>query len=309
MTWLAAYLGIPFHAKDVKLKKAGRISEGHESRQVAPLRVAMWRLLESMLKDMNEFRKTLAFFWVMMVVSVVRPKHLQSSVVHVCGFRFEGHCTMSKGRIDGRRRPFWWAASTIGLSGANLADTWAEVQAVAGAGSSRRPFIMPDFLPPRASLSEVSGFADVPMPRARILAFSNELFHYKQVPRALLDDISGLYAGRRVLPTVADVAQCNPSERLDVGGWYCKEAAAKAAMPNRYNAVRLYVQADVKHCLVQGVAAAVRKLESSRGAPKDPSWEQIFDFWPAGKRNKLAREGDKSFTEERGANQAVERTT
>ena len=93
------FLGINFHVKDVKVRKAGRVADGHEARQVEPMRVAMWSVLECMLRDLNDFRKILAFFWVFMMVTVVRPKNLQSSVIAVAGFCFEGHCALSKARI------------------------------------------------------------------------------------------------------------------------------------------------------------------------------------------------------------------
>ena len=119
------------------------------------------------------------------------------------------------------------------------------------------------------------------MPRARILRFSGDAFRSFGVPDALLDQIDGLYSARRVLPTLADVAQYDAPEKLDIGAWYHRETVAASAMPHRYSAARLFVQVSLKHNFIQSAAVAFQKYSSSPNySEKNLEWEQLFEYWP-----------------------------
>ena len=95
-----------------------------------------------------------------------------------------------------------------------------------------------------------------------------------------IDAIEGVYSARHILPTFAEVANLNPSDRLDVGGWSSRAAAQDTAMPNLYSAARLWKMASIKERVIEGIEhahAAYSKLPEYRA---DLVWESIFHLWP-----------------------------
>ena len=87
-----------------------------------------------------------------------------------------------------------------------------------GAGIPERQFIMPDFLPARSDWSTAKSFSDQPMPLDKILRLMGPFLRSMGLPVAELDQITGIYSGRRVLPTLADLDQAPPEVRLDIWG-------------------------------------------------------------------------------------------
>ena len=108
------------------------------------------------------------------------------------------------------------------------------------------------------------------MTRARILRFSGEVFRSNGFPEELLQQLEGLYSARRVQPTLADLAQYDPVEKLDMDGWYNREVAARSAMPHRYSSARLYVQASLKHNLVRSARIAFDMYSAGNAAKTNP---------------------------------------
>ena len=100
------------------------------------------------------------------------------------------------------------------------------------------------------------------------------------IPLEEIDEISGLYAGRRVLPTVADYAQKPPEFRLDVGGWSDKNSATRNAMPNLYSAARLQTQVARKRELLVTANLALGNYMKLENACLHPSWDMLFEVWP-----------------------------
>ena len=85
----------------------------------------------------------------------------------------------------------------------------------------------------------------------------------------MVDQIEGLYSARRVLPTLADASFYSDVEKLDIGGWFSKDASSRSAMPHRYSSARLFVQATLKKNLV---VAAGKAFQAHRAkAPMSPN--------------------------------------
>ena len=72
------------------------------------------------------------------------------------------------------------------------------------------------------------------------------LLRSQGLPIEELDQITGLYSGRRVQPTIADYCQKPAELRLDVGGWSDKASSDRVAMPNLYSGARLQTQVNRK---------------------------------------------------------------
>ena len=79
-----------------------------------------------------------------------------------------------------------------------------------------------------------------------ISRFSVGMFKAGGLSDGEIDAIKGVYSARHILPTFAEVANLNPSDSLDVGGWSSRAAAPDTAMPNLYSAARLWKMASVK---------------------------------------------------------------
>ena len=60
-------------------------------------------------------------------------------------------------------------------------------------------------------------------------------------------------------------------------------------MPHRYSSARLFVQAILKHNLVQATAIAFRKYNRSENAQSNPEWEELYPFWSKDKFLDMAR--------------------
>jgi hypothetical protein len=146
-------------------------------------------------------------------------------------------------------------------------------------------------IPDRVGLGQLQSFSTQEvMPRAKFLRLSAELFREMNIGSADIDDIKGLYCARRILPTLADLARYEPSERLDTGGWFSAADKARVSMPDRYSSGRQFTIATLKHNLVQSAAEAYRAARVKQPNADNPSWEELFKYWPKGPRYDLRTE-------------------
>ena len=56
----------------------------------------------------------------------------------------------------------------IGITGVGIRERIEYSLSITGATSKIRPFALPDFVPPRASIFDAQGFSDEPMPLGKI---------------------------------------------------------------------------------------------------------------------------------------------
>jgi hypothetical protein len=113
-----------------------------------------------------------------------------------------------------------------------------------------------DVEPERTPLKHVVALTTTHMSRSKLLRYTAELRNECGLPKEVALEFGGLYAGRRVQPTLADIERYGDSERLDIGGWYSKSVSASTAIPNRYSSARQYTVASLKHNLIQKAAVA-----------------------------------------------------
>jgi hypothetical protein len=216
MKWLRDELGMDFHPDNLKLKSVTRLPNNHEKQQVAPLtprHILMW---SQCLEVIGLFHHAIAFSWHLLINSAVRPKHLFASKVRLAGTRFEGICQLSRQRIAGRRRSYWWSAPTTAFDGTDLREFFETIcEATGHLEDESMPLILA-FLPPRSSLDKVTSLGDTIMTRSSFLRHSLFLLKARKIPTRLIESIEGLYATRRILPTLADIARLTPDQKLDV---------------------------------------------------------------------------------------------
>jgi hypothetical protein len=89
---------------------------------------------------------------------------------------------------------------------------------------------------------------------------------------------------------MADLARYDPSERLDTGGWFSAADKARVSMPDRYSSGRQFTIATLKHNLVQSAAEAFKTAQLKHPSDTNPTWEDLFKFWPKGPRYELRSE-------------------
>jgi hypothetical protein len=111
--------------------------------------------------------------------------------------------------------------------------------------------LLPAFLPPRSSLDKVTSFGYTITTRSSFLRRSLFLLKARKIPTKLIESIEGLYATRRILPTVADIARPTPDQKLGVSTWVDSEQKVRLAMPHRYSEVCLFTTAQAKHSLLR----------------------------------------------------------
>ena len=96
-----------------------------------------------------------------------------------------------------------------------------------------------------------------------------------------IDELFGLYAFRRILPTLAHQSNFSTEERLDVGGWTDPAAKTRIDMPALYSSAHSFRQISLKSELVEMATSALALFHtSSKETTINPSWETIFGFWP-----------------------------
>ena len=66
--------------------------------------------------------------------------------------------------------------------------------------------VLPDMGPDRAPLHEITEFKSGPMPRAKFFRLSADFCKAQGFSKDLLAEVIALYACRRILPTLADIA-------------------------------------------------------------------------------------------------------
>ncbi len=63
------------------------------------------------------------------------------------------------------------------------------------------------------------------------------------IPQEVIDEITGLYALRRIVPTLAHVSELSEVALLGIGGWVDSKDQSRMAMPFRYSEANMIMQA------------------------------------------------------------------
>ena len=136
----------------------------------------------------------------------------------------------------------------------------------------------------------------MPLPKVRRLI--TLLLRSLGTPPSALDAIEGLYSFRRILPTLAHKSEFDTTERLDVGGWTDAKDKTRASMPNLYSAAKLHMQNTRKSetiYMARSAHAQFVGLEQDGEYCLDPTWEQLFPFWPCRDKDSASKHISKSM--------------
>jgi len=260
------------------VKEATRTSATHVEKQVPPMRISMWAVFSVLATSRNSVVKGIALFWMLVLSGVLRPGHLQrSKLQRLLPRSVEGWCVAGKKRTDGKRRSFTWRAPRTSILGTDIGEAAFNF---AREISDVFTFFLPDTAPKGSGL-EAKSWSSVPMDQGKIKKLTFKILTAVGIPEDNQKQLRGLYAARRVLPTLAHRLKFSKGERLDVGSW--SDPALK--MPQTYSEAGLDEQADLREELVLAASNALRILASQWDDPT-PSMElnmnftEVWQFFP-----------------------------
>ena len=279
--WLEMNIGLAACSSLERVKRFCDVPETHSSVSVPPAKPQIWLMLENMIGSENIFVATLAFFSVLIIISVLRPKHVQRSRLFLDKGAIGGYCIKGKSNIRRNQKPFFWAASSKSLSGRKIDEDLKRICEATGAASEAKPFVLPDLLPPRSDWSSATAFSSEPMPLQKARKLIALMLRAYGASQEAIDELFGLYAFRRILPTLVHQSNFSTEERLDVGGWTDPAANTRIAMPALYSSAHSFRQISLKTELVEMTAKALMAFHTSPDEKLiNPPWDTIFAFWP-----------------------------
>ena len=290
LRWLSKHLEIDLQLESQAVKDATNIPASHIERQVPPMRISFWAIFTILASAGNQVVRGVALFWLLVLAGVLRPAHVQrSSLVRLFPQCIEGLCRANKKRVDGKRRAFSWRAPRMSLLGTDVGRAAFEFAAQASEG---RSYFLPDTWPIGIGL-EATEWADRPMTQSKIKSLTTKIFGVLGVPERCQKQLKGLYAARRVLPTLAHRLKFGKGERLDVGAW----ADPGLKMPQTYSEAGLDEQADLRGELIAIASSALESLIEAEKCPSadaelEWSFTQIWGHFP---KSRKAHLGECSF--------------
>ena len=202
LRWLERNIGLRACTELERVRAAVEPEIAKDPQQARPLNIADWEQMEKLLDSANPYVRGLLLFWILVILGVMRPRHLQRSAFNlddaIIGRAFRG-----KKRVSGKAAALWWSAPDIGVTGIVIRRCLARHLCEARCGTDVRPFLLPDFAPSRADYSQAVAFTDVPMPLAKVRRLSMLALRSAGLPQEMLDTVDGFYSGRRLLPSCA----------------------------------------------------------------------------------------------------------
>ena len=129
------------------VRKKAKPPADYETYQTLPLQPRMIRVLVSALSSNNHYVLFIATFWVLLVLSCLRPFHLQTSSISVLPERIEGHVSFGKAKPRCHRKPFYWSCGRTFFGCIDVGPILKGVLEQTGMGTSSSRGIMPDSLP------------------------------------------------------------------------------------------------------------------------------------------------------------------
>ena len=280
MRWLQTNIGINATTELYRVRRSVDAPGSHVPVQATPLKPSVISMISNAILSDNIFIAALACFWDLLVSAVVRPRHLQRSSLDLSGRHIIGHSTAGKIRTLGLQRPFKWACPARDMANADLLLALRRVTEATGCSNIENSFIMPDFHPQRSDWASARSFTNTPMELPKILRLMGLYLRSQGLPIEELDQITGLYSGRRVQPTVADYCQKPVEFRLDIGDWSDKSSRDRVAMPNLYSAARLHTQVSRKREMLSTANLAFATYLTEDGSQPHPSWDDLFFHFP-----------------------------
>ena len=115
--WLETNIGLAACSSMERVKRFCDALATHNPVSVQPAKIMIWLMLENMIGSDNIFVATLAFFRVLIISSVLRPKHVQRSRLFLDKGAIGGYCIKGTSNVRRNQKPFSWAVSEKSLSG------------------------------------------------------------------------------------------------------------------------------------------------------------------------------------------------
>ena len=120
------------------------------------------------------------------------------------------------------------------------------------------------------------------MSQGKIKALTDQILLAVGVPAENIQQLKGLYAARRVLPTLAHRAKFSEPERIDVGGW---SAGGRLAIAQRYSEAKCDEQADLRSELVllasQSLCTLIERVPLPNPVQElEWSWTEVWQYFP-----------------------------
>ena len=278
LAWIERHLEVQLGTNASWVRTSAAVHAEHEEKQIPPLRISMWVILCLLSESKNTVVQGLGLFWMLILGGVLRPCHLQRSrIIKLWPNSIQGKASAGKTKHGGKRRAFEWRAARQSLIGSDMGKAVMSFRRLTGADLHDLPFVLPDVAPFGAGLEAKSWTAE-PMPQGKILALTMKALEAVGVPPETAAQLKGLYAARRVLPTLAHRMGFTEPERLDVGAW----SNPNLAMPQRYSEAKLDQQADLRTELITVASCALRKLATSNPEPNQgDELEMCYtNVWP-----------------------------
>ena len=281
-------IGVSIEAGHQLVKGQIACAKANEEQPATPLSINMWIWIEKSLTSENAFMRSIALAWTLLLNGTLRYAHLQrSSFVAARKSYVEFFAYAGKARTEGVRKPMKWVAPSITLTGTDLVKAIKDYMDGRGEELNKADFWLPDFGPPRKSLGEVDSFTGRPMPISRFMSLSTTFFSQGGVTPEEISEIT-TYSARRVLPTIADVIELTPTERVKIGAWKdrsgkLQQLRQRLQMPDRYSDRYLLTQAKAKGKAILAARMALDNM-NHHGVAGPKTWDNILQQVPSARR-------------------------
>jgi len=294
--WLQVRLGAKFHTDNNRVARCAVAAPGKALVQATPRTLKVWLFLEEAATSKDNFVRMLGLANLYLVLGVLRFRHIQRSrLILLADASIKCTAFLGKVKSSGIRRPFDWMAPRYGIRGYDLGAALQKLLDAVCADQPHPDFLLFDFAPQRAALRDVQAFEPRAMSLPRFRSFSTSLFqmHPLSLTYPQAKSLTKGHAGRRTLPTLADLSGFDPAEKLALGDWHdCEggdEAAAKLkrriAMPVRYSEARMLLADRSKRELVVAARLARERWLSMDNSHDNPSWSDLKPVWPSRRRS------------------------
>ena len=157
LRWLEINVGLPACTSLARVRRSVDPPEFHQPHREEPWEPAVWLLIEQGIQSQNEFVAAICLYGTMLFSSALRPCHLQRVTIRLRNDFAECHVDRGKRVVRGRQQPINIGVPFVGVTGISFKEKLATFLAISGAATSRRPFLLPDFDPPRSSFTNADG--------------------------------------------------------------------------------------------------------------------------------------------------------
>ena len=184
--------------------------------------------------------------------------------------------------VRGRQQPIYIGTPLIGVTGIDMTEKLKAYLALSGAGTEDKSYFLADIVPERSSWETAEGFDSKPMSATKARTLLLKYLNSIGMSKELMQDISGVYGIRHVLPSIADRSHAPDEERDMVGDWRSEGKAKRNAMRDKYSYARRERHNEVRETLVGLAKAAIAKATAELASSEAATWPYVYTNWPKG---------------------------